>query len=333
VKISVALCTYNGEEFLREQLDSIGRQTRLPDEVVACDDGSKDDTVEILRAFGEEAPFPVHVHRNQKNLGSTKNFEQAIRLCTGDVIALCDQDDVWLPEKLEKLAAAFRENPATGYVFSDGDLVDEKLHPLARTVWESNRFQGEFSARYVSGDQLLNFVRWPFVTGATMAFRSRLRKYIFPFPDHKIWIHDGWIAVVASAIGEKGLPINESLIMYRQHGHQQIGANLGGEPRGARQKLPPRRKGRQAARQRWIESATFFRHLRKHLSALAISQEPATARSIETLDQFEHFLHNRLKIFSGNTPGRVGLIAGELFSGRYQKFANSWKSALADLLW
>ena len=333
VKISIALCTYNGEKFLRNQLDSIARQTRLPDELVVCDDGSQDGTMEILRAFGKQTPFPVLVHWNENNLGSTKNFEQAVRLCTGDVIALCDQDDVWVPEKLAKLAAAFRAHPEVGYVFSDGQVVDEELQPLGRSIWESNRFQGRFRQRYVAGDQLPCFLRWPFVTGATLAFRSRLKPFIVPFPEHQIWIHDAWIAVVGSSIGEQGMALDASLVMYRQHAQQQIGANLATGARGAGRKPPPRSEVRQARRQQWITSATFFRHLRRHLAALGASQEPATARSIETLDQFEHFLHNRLKIFSGTTPKRILLIAEELFSGRYQKFANSWKSALADLLW
>ena len=94
MKTSIALCTYNGEKFLREQLDSIALQTLLPDELVACDDRSCDSTMEILQEFRERVSFPVHIHQNEENLGSTKNFEKAIKLCSGDIIALCDQADV-----------------------------------------------------------------------------------------------------------------------------------------------------------------------------------------------------------------------------------------------
>jgi len=104
--VSVALCTYNGAAYLGEQLDSIVAQSRPPDELVVCDDGSTDGTVGLLQAFVPEAPFPVRLYRNERNRGFAKNFERAISLCTGDFIALSDQDDVWKPEKLARLATA-----------------------------------------------------------------------------------------------------------------------------------------------------------------------------------------------------------------------------------
>ena len=105
--VSVALCTYNGTRYLKDQIDSIASQTRVPHELVVCDDCSSDDTVKILEAFASRAPFPVRLSVNPTNLGSTKNFAQAIALCRGDIIALCDQDDVWHPAKLERLASVF----------------------------------------------------------------------------------------------------------------------------------------------------------------------------------------------------------------------------------
>ena len=86
MKISIALCTYNGAKFLQEQLDSIAFQTRIPDEMIICDDQSKDSTLEILKNFVSKASFPVRLFLNEKNLGSTKNFGKAIGLCTGDII-------------------------------------------------------------------------------------------------------------------------------------------------------------------------------------------------------------------------------------------------------
>src|SRR5580698_1985958 len=100
MKLSVALCTYNGERFLPEQLASIREQSRLPDELVICDDASADQSVAIATRFAERAPFPVRIEANSRNLGSTPNFARAIELCNGDAIVLSDQDDVWLPDKL-----------------------------------------------------------------------------------------------------------------------------------------------------------------------------------------------------------------------------------------
>ena len=136
--ISIALCTYNGEKFLQAQLDSIEQQTLLPDELVVCDDCSSDGTIDILEKFRKRASFPVHIHPNKINLGSTQNFEKTIRLCTGDIIALSDQDDVWRPNKLERLKDALQANPDAGYVFSDAELVDEHLLPLGCRLWPTH---------------------------------------------------------------------------------------------------------------------------------------------------------------------------------------------------
>jgi glycosyltransferase involved in cell wall biosynthesis len=332
VKISVALCTYNGEKFLRDQLESIGRQSLLPDELVVCDDGSRDSSLDILREFRRKVSFPVLIQQNEKNLGSTRNFEKAIKLCSGDIIVLCDQDDVWKAEKLEKLKKAFQDNPQVGYVFSDGELVDASLQQIDRTVWESNQFYGETYSHYVNGEQLLCFLRWQIVTGATMAFRSRLKEYIFPFPEHKIWIHDGWIAVVGSSIGEIGLPLAEALISYRQHDQQQMGGNLTDKAGGLWNDLLALKENRNDFIQGWADASAFFDALRRHLMGLPISCRPATQKSIATLEEFARHFQNRLKIFAASRLGKIPFIAGELFTGRYKKFSNSWKSAIADLL-
>ena len=108
MKISVAMCTFNGAEFLPAQLESIFAQTRRPDEIVICDDGSSDETQQLLTKFAAKSPVPIALKLNQQNLGSVKNFEQAIKLCNGDVIALGDQDDVWRHDKLESIEHAFR---------------------------------------------------------------------------------------------------------------------------------------------------------------------------------------------------------------------------------
>ena len=126
-RISVAMCTYNGERFLPQQLASIAAQTRLPDELVVCDDRSTDRTVAIVREFAASVPFPVKVFENERNLGYSANFEAAIRRCEGDLIALSDQDDIWYPQHLETLQRPFLEPrfPPVGWVYSNLDEIDE----------------------------------------------------------------------------------------------------------------------------------------------------------------------------------------------------------------
>lgn len=171
-RLSVAMCTYNGAQYLQEQLDSIAGQSRLPDELVVCDDGSTDVTLEILEDFQKGASFPVKIYRNETNLGPIKNFEKAIMLCSGDIIALSDQDDVWMPQKLEKFKKALKDHPNAGYVFSNALLVDEMLRPLGSTIWEIVSFTARQRRRFGQGHQLEVLLNYNVVTGATMAFRA-----------------------------------------------------------------------------------------------------------------------------------------------------------------
>src|SRR5690349_6024675 len=124
LSLSIALASYNGGRYIREQLDSIARQTRLPDELVISDDASTDSTPEIIEEFARSAPFPVHFLKNSERLGAIGNFEAAIRACKGTIIFLCDQDDVWYPEKVALMEECFIDHPEAGAVFSDGDVVD-----------------------------------------------------------------------------------------------------------------------------------------------------------------------------------------------------------------
>ncbi len=178
VRISVAMCTYNGADFLPAQLESILAQSRPPDEIIICDDGSTDETQALLKKFAAESPVSASIQLNEENLGSVKNFEQAIRLCSGDVIALSDQDDVWRSDKLELIEAAFTNAPAAGLVFSDAELVDENLKSLDRRMWDAIGFDAHKQKLVRLGRALEVLVTGWTVTGATMAFRSAVCEVI-----------------------------------------------------------------------------------------------------------------------------------------------------------
>jgi glycosyltransferase involved in cell wall biosynthesis len=166
------MCTFNGAEFLPAQWGSILGQSRRPDEIVVCDDGSSDQTRELLEKFAQESSIPVTLRFNENNLGSVKNFEQATRLCTGEIIALSDQDDVWRSDKLQSIEQAFIKHPAAGLVFSDAEIVDENLEPLGRRMWTEIGFE-PFKQKLIARGRALEVLitGWT-VTGATMAFRS-----------------------------------------------------------------------------------------------------------------------------------------------------------------
>jgi glycosyltransferase involved in cell wall biosynthesis len=125
--ISVALATFNGERWLREQLDSLANQTLLPYELVISDDNSYDRTLEVVEDFAANAPFPIRIVRNDNRLGFADNFISALRHCTGEAVAFCDQDDVWLPSKLERCAAALHSNPGVMLVHHDCEEVDFEM--------------------------------------------------------------------------------------------------------------------------------------------------------------------------------------------------------------
>ena len=217
--LSVAMCTYNGERFLPQQLASILRQTRLPDEMIVRDDGSTDRTPELIRRFATQASFSVDFRVNERNLGSTKNFEHTILACTGDLIALCDQDDVWHPERLGREEQVLQDHPEAGLVFSDADVIDDLGQPLGFTLWENFAFDRKSFEALEAGD-VMPLTRRTFVTGATVMFRANFAPICFPTGKH--WLHDGWLAMlIACMAGVR--PLEDKLISYRFHGGQQVG--------------------------------------------------------------------------------------------------------------
>lgn len=220
MRFSVALCTYEGARYLPEQLESLAGQERAPDEVVVFDDGSSDETVEILEGFRERAPFPVELHVNRENVGTTKNFQQAILACTGDAIALCDQDDVWLPSKLARAAEALDGSPDVGFTFSDAELIAEDGSPMGMRLWEAIRFTPELRRRVERHGLLPLLLKRKLVTGATMTFRSELRDVICPIPD--AWRHDAWASLIC-AFASRCHMLSEPLVLYRIHPSQQVG--------------------------------------------------------------------------------------------------------------
>jgi glycosyltransferase involved in cell wall biosynthesis len=216
------MCTFNGAKFLQEQLDSIAAQTLLPKELVICDDNSTDETLRLANRFARRAPFDVRIQRNATKLGSSRNFALALSLCTGDLLALSDQDDVWYPQKMATLAIHFND-PATGGVFSDGDILSGDLRQTGQTLWRSYEFCREERYQFQNGAVARQLFRRNIVTGMTLMFRSSLRNVLLPVPPS--WVHDGWFAFMI-ALYSKLILCPERLVGYRRHNMQQIGPPL-----------------------------------------------------------------------------------------------------------
>jgi glycosyltransferase involved in cell wall biosynthesis len=222
MKISVAMCTYNGERFLKEQIDSILAQTVSVQEIVICDDGSNDKTLEILQEYFNQFPTIFRIYQNENTLKSVKNFEKAISLCTGEITFLCDQDDYWYPEKVKTTIQYFTDHETCTVLCSNGIAIDEHSNEI------KNRFIiWDVFARFIeetSNYTFFNFLtqKGNFATGATMAFKSSIKPIILPIPEIKDFHHDEYIALVASATDSIHF-INKKLIKYRIHESQQVG--------------------------------------------------------------------------------------------------------------
>ena len=320
MRISIALCTYNGEKFLAEQLASLAAQTRRPDELVVCDDCSTDATAEIVRQFAAEVDFPVRLFINEQNLRSTKNFEKAISLCDGDIIALCDQDDVWHEDKLKVFAENFIAQPEIGLAFCNARLVDENLNPLGISNWDLLGFNAKRRRSFISGESYEYLLKGALVWGCMMAFRARYKDLVLPIPENlPDIIHDSWAAIMIAAVAPIE-PIPQCLVDYRQHSAQQLGQHEVEKTNFAEN------VGR---KYNYDEEIVRLNSFRERLEAA--SEQFASETALKKINsRLRHFSH-RQQIQRGGAAKKLRLVIRELFSRRYHEHTSGFKSAVKDL--
>lgn len=225
--LSVALCTYNGERYIREQLQSIFDQSTPVDEVVIGDDGSSDATMAIIEGFKER--YPIRVLEEGHKMGTIRNFLRTISECQGDIIFLSDQDDIWIPGKVETIVGYFNSHEKIDALFTDAKLINTDGEEFGDdyTLWDYF-FDKISRKRCEMGLIIEEFCSSTHATGATMAFRKKLTSR-FPNRDD-IW-HDEMIARLAvSSHSLAYLP--ECLTRYRIHSSQQIGISPHGPKDG-----------------------------------------------------------------------------------------------------
>ena len=201
------MCTYNGERFIKEQIDSILNQTYTNLELIITDDGSTDSTIEIIKNCQKD-DNRIKLYVNDKNLGFVKNFERAISLCSGDLIALADQDDIGRDYKLEIFSEKINDNVL---IYSDAILIDENSKETGKELIrpKKNMVEGRCNKAFL----LANCV-----SGNTLMFKKELVEYILPIPQ-AITFHDTWIAFVASSYGSITFT-DEALTYYRRYSEQ-----------------------------------------------------------------------------------------------------------------
>lgn len=219
-QIDIILATYNGEKYLKEQLDSILNQTYTNFRLLISDDCSQDSTKEILKEY-EKKDNRIKVFFQEKNLGYVKNFEFLLTKVESSIYALSDQDDIWNKDKVEKSYNKLKEENAD-LVFTDLEMIDEE----GKTIKDSFNDYMKLSRKI---EKTLNSYELAYlyncITGCTILAKTEMLKKILPIPKtSKHMIHDYWIAVI-TAVNGKVTYLKEPTIKYRQHRENQIGAN------------------------------------------------------------------------------------------------------------
>jgi len=220
MEISVAIATHNGAPHLRAQLDSIAAQTMFPRDLVLSDDASTDTTLEIAEGFAQTAPFPVRIFRNAVALGIRDNFLNAARRCEAPVVAFCDQDDVWLPEKIYLLAGVF-EDRAVSLAVHSAFVADAEMR---RTGQRFPAYSRTVKSPALRTDPY--FLSW----GFSMAFKKSVLpvidyvlKIVGARPEAERLYHDRWVHMLAPAFGGT-VQMRDDLAIYRQHAGNVVGA-------------------------------------------------------------------------------------------------------------
>ena len=328
--ISVAMATFNGAKYIHAQLASLIEQELPPTEIVICDDGSTDGTVECIQAIAEQQPGLIRVYQNPHRLGFVGNFERAISLCSGEWIFLCDQDDLWHATKLAAMMAALQAKPASVLAVANAELVDSELRPFHKLLYTSHHLQllaGESTNRSV--------LRGLFVNGCTLGFRARFRPFILPIGS-QVWGHDHWIATMLCLVAPVAT-VAEPQMLYRRHTNSS-----GSNPRLERN--PFKRAYRKlAAKLQHVSVEAYeadvkqWRELGKRLAAMEQSADlvidrDRLAEAIQIVARWQRFAERRWQLRQQNQLMRLPQIGYFLASGRYHQTSNGFGAFLKDLI-
>jgi glycosyltransferase involved in cell wall biosynthesis len=218
--ISIVMATYNGETYLREQIESIIANTYFDWDIEICDDGSKDNTKAIAKEYELKYPEKIHFYENKKNLGVALNFLEGAKRAKGSYVMFCDQDDVWLPFKIERTLKLMKkmeksygkEKPLT--VFTDAIVVDTNLKEISASFYKT----GKLNVKKLDLPHVLMENK---LLGCTVMFNRYVLEYLHTLPRVARY-HDWWIAILTTCFGEIGY-LKEGTLLYRQHEKNVVG--------------------------------------------------------------------------------------------------------------
>ncbi|WP_306901565.1 glycosyltransferase family 2 protein [Arthrobacter sp. B1I2] len=309
------MCTYNGAPFLSRQIDSILAQTVRPSQVVIRDDGSTDGTLRIIESYGDALTLLPAGPR----LGVTRNFEQAMSACSGQYIALSDQDDVWEPHKLERMRQPFTADDTLRLVGANATAIDSSDQPMGFDLFSAIALTAAEKAAVSDGRAFDALIKRPLFTGATIMVRRDLLDAARPFPEN--WLHDEWLAIIAAATAHV-LLLPDQLTRYRQHGANVAGVKKKTAFRRlstARKLIAPRAARNQAL---WARRESLLEQLERiNAPASAI----AKAKDALVHEEFRSGLPKSRAM-------RIAPIVGERRTGRYDTVDYGNREVLRDLL-
>ena len=321
--ISIALATFNGSRFISAQINSIKKQTLLPDQLVICDDHSSDDTIEKVRSLTTDIPFKVDIYSNSTNMGYTSNFEKTISYCSGEFIFLCDQDDVWDPMKIETIINYFYANPSKHVIIHDLEYCDESLHPIGQTKIQRIKHLGDLNKIYV--------------TGMATAVRRSFLDLCLPIPKNEVVTHDFWIHICANLLDVK-MVVPDILALYRRHQHNATSSQSTNTPNKT-SKLYFNKKylsspTKKSLQNNLIADDTLINWVmtnNKSIQKSNIISNEKLIYNINLLHKHRSWHENRLRILEMSHTKRFVPVLHQLLKGGYTQFSGI-KSALKDIL-
>lgn len=323
MKISIAMTTYNGSKYLQEQLHGFLLQTRKPDELVVCDDCSTDNTKELLMGFQKSAPFAVRIYSNKENLGYNKNFEKALSLCSGDLVFLSDQDDVWLENKLFSVEAAFNENPDIMLIINDSYVSDEHCNERSSSKLANIKFNG------ISEDA--------YIAGCATAVRADFLKLVLPFPDYPGCSYDLWLNKLAT-LSSVRMVFPHQLQLYRRHASNVTRNSVAANKKVLFPTLAALRTfGIKNCQKEWKDEIFLNNLFRDCLAKFKLHGEiiifdlGKIDDAIRGLDRKNIAINKRIKLMEFRGVPRFFRVLSLYLNGFYQHF-NGWKSAIKDIV-
>lgn len=262
--VDILMAVYNGERYLKEQLDSIFSQTYKDWRLLIIDDASTDNTKQILFEYRDKYPDKIELFFNNENQKAPqKVFFKLIQDSSAEYIATCDHDDVWLPDKLELTLGKMKELEekwGTDFpllVHTDLKVVDEKLDVISPSMLKSQKLNS-------NAQSMRDFMVQNHVTGCTMMINRQLANIVKRLPDEAL-MHDWWFALVASAFGAIGF-VDKPTILYRQHGGNQVGAKSVSQMSFLAKRIADKTATKLAMDKTYLQAAAFLKEYKKELS-------------------------------------------------------------------